>query len=257
MRLSCSLNASLSRRVLCLAARCCRDNQPCPGPLALTLVDFKLSLRPHAEAADTMDGAQQGAQQQQPTQQPAPPAQPAHPAPASNGALTRQLVLSDDELGWADTCSGACSRCAQAAARPTNPLVCVVVHPHLVLLVRSAYTHTRSHTHAVLPSASLAAAEKSLFPNSMPVRQLPGIHSFAPSPANSSPAGGAASPAGPASAGKAGSPVGSAGGAGTPLGLSAGQARGAGGEQKRFGAGSGECWLLSPRPRSVLSGRSG
>ncbi|BGO96828.1 hypothetical protein JCM10021v2_000462 [Rhodotorula toruloides] len=72
----------------------------------------------------------------------------------------------------------------------------------------------------------------------MPVRQLPGIHSFAPSPANSSPAGGAASPAGPANAGKAGSPAGSAGGAGTPMGLSAGQARVPGGEQKRFGAGS-------------------
>ncbi|BGP29045.1 hypothetical protein JCM10296v2_000781 [Rhodotorula toruloides] len=88
------------------------------------------------------------------------------------------------------------------------------------------------------PAPASNAAEKSLFPNSMPVRQLPGIHSFAPSPANSSPAGGAASPAGPVSAGKAGSPVGSAGGAGTPMGLSAGQARAAGGEQKRFGAGS-------------------
>ncbi|BGP04971.1 hypothetical protein JCM10049v2_000773 [Rhodotorula toruloides] len=105
----------------------------------------------------------------------------------------------------------------------------------------NADAHKQQHVQQIrsfLPSASLAAAEKSLFPNSMPVRQLPGIHSFAPSPANSSPAGGAASPAGPASAGKAGSPVGSAGGAGTPLGLSAGQARGAGGEQKRFGAGS-------------------
>ncbi|BGP67447.1 hypothetical protein NBRC10513v2_000765 [Rhodotorula toruloides] len=122
---------------------------------------------------------------------------------------------------------------AQQPAPPAQP-----AHP---APASNADAHKQQHVQPVrsfLPSASLAAAEKSLFPNSMPVRQLPGIHSFAPSPANSSPAGGAASPAGPANAGKAGSPAGSAGGAGTPMGLSAGQARVPGGEQKRFGAGS-------------------
>ncbi|BGP36960.1 hypothetical protein JCM10449v2_000864 [Rhodotorula kratochvilovae] len=47
-----------------------------------------------------------------------------------------------------------------------------------------------------LPGPSMTSAEKSLFPNSMPVRQLPGIHSF-----SASPNAGAASPATSAGAG--------------------------------------------------------
>ncbi|GAA5842357.1 hypothetical protein JCM9279_005358 [Rhodotorula babjevae] len=76
-----------------------------------------------------------------------------------------------------------------------------------------------------MPGPPMTSAEKSLFPNSMPVRQLPGIHSFSPSPAppSSSAAGQAGSPPPPSGA--------SAGAGSPPL---QGRRISVGADQKRF-----------------------
>ncbi|GAA5890199.1 hypothetical protein JCM8208_002732 [Rhodotorula glutinis] len=81
-----------------------------------------------------------------------------------------------------------------------------------------------------MPGPPMTSAEKSLFPNSMPVRQLPGIHSFSPSPAppSTTAPGHAGSPPPPSSA---------SAGAGSPQ--LQGRRVSVGADQKRFGGAAG------------------
>ena len=96
-------------------------------------------------------------------------------------------------------------------------------HPHALTALALAATD--------MPGPPMTSAEKSLFPNSMPVRQLPGIHSFSPSPAppsSTTAAGQAGSPPPPSSA--------SAGAGSPPL---QGRRVSVGADQKRFGGAAG------------------
>ncbi|GAA5926903.1 hypothetical protein JCM3775_007074 [Rhodotorula graminis] len=81
-----------------------------------------------------------------------------------------------------------------------------------------------------MPGPPMTSAEKSLFPNSMPVRQLPGIHSFSPSP-------GPPSTAAPGQAGSPPPPSSASAGAGSPP--LQGRRVSVGADQKRFGGAAG------------------